>query len=109
MKSLHSIEEVDEFVAGKGLSVLYVSRQGCSVCHGLYPQVEELLEDYPEIEARHVDTDQLPEVAGQYSVMTVPAVLVYSEGKEWFRKARFVPIGELNAQLAKLNHFINEE
>ncbi|MCA1022278.1 thioredoxin [Halobacillus litoralis] len=108
MDYIHSIEDLDAFVNEEMLSIVYVSRPGCSVCHGLLPQVEDLLADYPKIKARHVNADEVPQVAGHYSVMTVPAVLVYSEGKELFRKARFVPIGELNQQLAKLNHFINE-
>ncbi|WP_226584823.1 thioredoxin family protein [Halobacillus litoralis] len=108
METIHSIENLNAFVNEEMLSIVYVSRPGCSVCHGLLPQVENLLDDYPKIKARQVNADEVPEVAGQFSVMTVPAVLLYSEGKELFRKARFVPIGELNQQLAKLNHFINE-
>ncbi|QAS51989.1 thioredoxin [Halobacillus litoralis] len=108
MESIHSIEELNTFVDDQGLSIVFVSRPGCSVCHGLLPQVENLLELYPQIEARQVNADEIPQIAGRFSVMTVPAVLIYSKGKELFRKARFVPIGELNQQLAKLNHFINE-
>ncbi|MBN9656273.1 thioredoxin family protein [Halobacillus sp. GSS1] len=108
MESVNTIEELQAFVHEHPLSIVYVSRPGCSVCHGLLPQVESLLKEYPDIESRHVNADEVPQVAGEFSVMTVPAVLIYSEGKELFRKARFVPIGELNQQLAKLNHFINE-
>ncbi|MCA0971976.1 thioredoxin family protein [Halobacillus litoralis] len=108
MQSLHSIEEMDPFIQQEAITLLYISQPNCSVCHALLPQVEELLEDYPSIQARHMDASEVPEVAGSLSVMTVPAVLVFVEGKEMFRKARFVPMGELNQQLAKLNHFMNE-
>ncbi|ARI78433.1 thioredoxin family protein [Halobacillus mangrovi] len=108
MKSVHSIEEAQSFVDDEILSILYISQPNCSVCHALLPQIKELLEDYPNISSRHIDAHEVPEVAGEYSVMTVPAVLLFSEGKELYRKARFVPIGELNHQLAKYNHFINE-
>lgn len=109
MESIQSIEDLNTFVHEHPLSVVYVSRPGCSVCHGLLPQVEDLLKDYPKIQAKHINADEIPQVAGEFSVMTVPAVLIFSEGKELFRKARFVPLGELNQQLAKLNHFINED
>lgn len=109
MESVQSIEYLNTFVKETPLSIVYVTRPGCSVCHGLQPQVENLLADYPYVKARQVNADEVPQVAGEFSVMTVPAVLIYSKGKELFRKARFVPIGELNQQLAKLNHFINEE
>ncbi|SFK20504.1 Thioredoxin [Halobacillus dabanensis] len=109
MESVQTIEDLNKFVQETPLSIVYVTRPGCSVCHGLQPQVEDLLVGYPAVKARQVNADEVPQVAGEFSVMTVPAVLIYSEGKELFRKARFVPIGELNQQLAKLNHFINED
>ncbi len=108
MNALHSIEEIDTFVENETLSLVYISQPNCSVCHAILPQVEELLEEYPDISSRHIDAQEVPEVAGRFSVMTVPAILVFAEGKEMFRKARFVPMGELNQQLAKLNHFLNE-
>ncbi|RWZ58112.1 thioredoxin [Halobacillus fulvus] len=108
MQKLDSIEGIQSFTNEETLSLVYISQPNCSVCHALLPQVEELLEDYPKISSAHVDAHKVPEVAGEYSVMTVPAILVFSEGKEMLRKARFVPMGELNQQLAKLNHFIHE-
>lgn len=108
MQSLYSIEEMDSFIEEERITLLYISQPNCSVCHALLPQVEELLEEYPSVQARQMDATEVPEVAGRLSVMTVPAVLVFVEGKEMFRKARFVPLGELNQQLAKLNHFLND-
>ncbi|KHE71885.1 thioredoxin family protein, partial [Halobacillus sp. BBL2006] len=105
MDLIHSIEEANSFINNEPLAILYISQPNCSVCHSLLPQIEELLRDYPKISSKHIDAQEVPQVAGEYSVMTVPAVLVFSEGKELFRKARFVPIGELNQQLAKFNHF----
>lgn len=52
MDYIHSIEDLDAFVNEEMLSIVYVSRPGCSVCHGLLPQVEDLLADYPKIKAR---------------------------------------------------------
>lgn len=108
LNQVHSIEEAKNLIDHEALSLLYISQPNCSVCHSLLPQVEDLLTDYPRISSLHLDASEVPEVASEFSVMTVPAVLVFSEGKEMFRKARFVPIGELNMQLAKFNHFINE-
>ncbi|WP_328515424.1 thioredoxin family protein [Halobacillus yeomjeoni] len=109
LKKLETMEQAQEVIQSQPLSLLYISQPNCSVCHSLLPQVEELLEDYPKISSIHLDAKEVPEVAGEFSVMTVPAILIFAEGKEMFRKARFVPVGELNMQLAKFNHFINED
>ncbi|MBD8005339.1 thioredoxin family protein [Bacillus sp. Sa1BUA2] len=106
MNSVHSLEEIQTTINENKLTLLYISRPDCSVCHGLLPQVEELLEEFPSVASIHADADRIPEIAGEYSIFTVPVVLVFVEGKELIRKARFVPIGELREQLERFAEFI---
>ncbi len=93
---------LNERVAEAEQLLVYVSHPGCSVCHSLKPQVEEMLVDFPDIEAVAVDSDEVPDIAGAYSIFTVPVVLFFIDGKEMLRRARFVPIGELTHQLERL-------
>ncbi|WP_052111089.1 thioredoxin family protein [Pontibacillus yanchengensis] len=102
MKRAQSIEEVRSFVQQEDISILYISRPNCSVCHSLLPQIEELLEDYQKVTTLYVDADEIPEIAGEYEIFTVPVLIVSVEGREMFRKARIIPIEELNQQLGKL-------
>ncbi|KGX92965.1 thioredoxin [Pontibacillus halophilus JSM 076056 = DSM 19796] len=103
MNHVQTIEAINEMKEQNDLSLLYISRTQCSVCHALLPQVEELLEEkYPSVAAVHVNADELPEIAGEYSIFTVPVMIVFAEGKEMFRKARFVPMEEFDQQLGKL-------
>ncbi|MFC7061941.1 thioredoxin family protein [Halobacillus seohaensis] len=106
MRKAHSLEAVQEHVQKEMLSLVYISQPGCSVCHSLLPQVEELLEEYPRVYPLHVDSEDVKEIAGEYTVFTVPVVMLFSEGKELLRMARFIPIGDLNQELAKYNHLI---
>lgn len=88
--SLTNIEEVESFVEKHELSFIYISRDDCSVCHGLLPQVKQLLQKYPEIKNGIIDADEVMEVAGKFSVFTVPVLLLFVEGKEYLREARIV-------------------
>ncbi|GIN93410.1 thioredoxin-like protein YdfQ [Siminovitchia terrae] len=106
VNSVHSLEEIQTTINESKLTLLYISRPDCSVCHGLLPQVKELLYEFPSVVSIHVDADEIPEIAGEYSIFTVPVVLVFVEGKEMIRKARFVPIGELRKQLEKVAEFM---
>lgn len=45
---------------------------------------------------------QEPELAGIFEVLTVPAVLVYHEGKEIARQARFIDFNSLEKLLKQL-------
>ncbi|MCD5325431.1 MULTISPECIES: thioredoxin family protein [Pontibacillus] len=108
MKHVHTMDEIHSTIGQSGLNLLYISRPGCSVCHALLPQIDEVLERYPAVEAVHADADEIPEIAGEFSIFTVPVVMVYADGKEQFRKARFVPVDEFEDQLGKLYRLIHE-
>ena len=102
MQAVTTLTSLQERIASTEQLLVYVSHPGCSVCHSLKPQVEEMLTDFPDIEVIAVDSDEVPDIAGAYSIFTVPVVLFFLEGKEMLRRARFVPIGELAHQLERL-------
>src|SRR5699024_1101860 len=101
-KQLSSIEEIDAFIQEHQLSFLYISRENCSVCHGLLPQVQELMEKYPEIQLAHIDADEVEEVAGRFSIFTVPVLLLFVEGKEYVREARIVHLQLFDEKVNKI-------
>jgi len=105
----HSIDEIEQFIASNQLSFLYISQQNCSVCHGLEPQIKQLLENYPNIVARKVDASEVPEVAGKFSVFTAPVLLLFVYGKEYIREARFVQTAKLDEKLARIYENVIDE
>ncbi|WP_064094369.1 thioredoxin family protein [Rossellomorea aquimaris] len=102
MKAIHTLHSISNLIQQEKLVLLYISRPNCSVCHALLPQVEQVLKEYPSMVSIHADADEIPEIAGEFSIFTVPVVIVFVEGKEMFRKARFVPIEELKGQIQRL-------
>ncbi|MBM6614304.1 thioredoxin family protein [Desemzia sp. RIT804] len=93
-----TIEEVRQFIQENELAFVYISREDCSVCHAVRPQVQAILENYPRIQSIQVDADQIPEVAGDFTVFSVPALLLFVDGKEMIREARFVNMENLDRQ-----------
>ena len=105
MESFHqaqSIDEVRQFIQKNELAFVYISREDCSVCHAVRPQVQSMLEDYPRIQSIQADADRIPEVAGDFTVFSVPALLLFVEGKEVIREARFVKMDDLNRQFKRV-------
>jgi len=60
------------------------------VCHGLQPQIENMLADYPKIQSRTVDASEVTEIAGKFNIFTAPVLLLFVHGKEYIREARIV-------------------
>jgi thioredoxin-like negative regulator of GroEL len=97
-----SIDQVLRLIDENALAFVYISRKNCGVCHAVQPQVQEMLEEFPTIKPIQVSADDVPEVAGQFTVFTVPALLLFAEGKEVIREARFVVMDELHRKFQQI-------
>ncbi len=83
-----AFDQALEIINKEPLVLLYLSMPECSVCHGVKPQIEDRLAK--KIPMLHLDGGEYPEIAGEFLVMTAPAVLVFYQGKEVHRQARFI-------------------
>ena len=99
---LRTIETIMNFIQSHQLSFLYISQPNCSVCHGLLPQVQQLMMKYPEIKLGHINADEVMEVAGHFSVFTVPVLLLFVDGKEYVREARIVHMDLFDEKVNKV-------
>lgn len=82
--------------------VLYFTSPECSVCKVLKPRIRELIERrFPRIRLEFIDISKDPELAGQFQIFTVPVLLVFFEGREFFRKVRNIHVGELERELER--------
>lgn len=101
-ESLHSMDATKQFIEENQLAFIYVTRDECSVCHGLLPQVEQVFKKYPKIQTRRINADEVPEFSGQYTVFSVPALLLFVDGKEYIREARIVPMSQFEDKVKRL-------
>ncbi|WP_227394830.1 thioredoxin family protein [Jeotgalibacillus aurantiacus] len=99
-EEIHSVEELEQWKQG-AQTLVYVSRENCSVCHALLPKVQELMEDYSSVRFGHLSADDVEEAAGQLTIFSIPAILAFSEGRELYREARFIRIDDLDHFLSK--------
>lgn len=53
----------------------------CGPCRMVGPVVDKIAEEHPEFKVGKIDVDSQPELAGQFSVMSIPTLLVFKEGK----------------------------
>lgn len=101
-EKLISLEMVDTFIQNSELSFIYISKNNCSVCHGLLPQVQALMEKYPNIRLGHVNVDTVEEIVGRFNIFTVPVLLLFVNGKEYIREARIVHMDLFEQKIDKI-------
>ncbi|MER2227076.1 MAG: thioredoxin family protein [Carnobacterium sp.] len=97
-----SMDQVIQFINENPLAFVYISREDCGICHAVQPQVQSMLKEFPSIRPIQVNADTIPEVASQFTVFTVPSLLLFSERKEVIREARFVVMDELHKKFQQV-------
>ena len=65
-----------------------------------------MLKEFPEIPSYYVNLDEVPEAAGQLSIFTIPAGLVYAGGKEVVREARYMSIDDIAEKIRRPYNFL---
>ncbi|MBB6480550.1 thioredoxin family protein [Spirochaeta isovalerica] len=109
MNSFHefdNLEDVKEFIKSGRMRLVYLSRPACGVCSAIKIKVLEIIGKYPELEGTYVNMDIIPESAGEFSIFTIPGIILYIDGKESIREARYVSIEQLEAQIDRFYHMI---
>ena len=63
----------------------------CGPCRMLGPVIEQLDNQYPDVVVGKVNVDDEQELAMRYSVMSIPTVIFFKDGKEIDRKVGVMP------------------
>ncbi|MBX4263484.1 thioredoxin family protein [Clostridium estertheticum] len=106
MNNLSSIDDIKNFIKENKFVMLYFSSDGCSVCDDVLPMIEELLKKHPKVMSGHVEIQNMPSVAGVFGIFTIPAVIMFLEGKEIVRQARYINFLELKEKIQRFSEFV---
>jgi thioredoxin-like negative regulator of GroEL len=102
-REVNSLENLNEAVNDQPAALVYFSHHNCNVCKVLKPKVREMIaNNFPKIALYYINTIKQPESAGQYSVFTVPTILVFFEGREFIRESRYVNLDKFYDRIHKL-------
>ena len=53
----------------------------CGPCRMVSPIVDEIADERPDIKVCKVNVDEQPELAGEFQIMSIPALVVMENGK----------------------------
>lgn len=98
-KTLTTVADFYEFIESHRLVVIHVMRDNCSVCHAVLPQIAELVDEYTQVPLGVINQSDVEAIAGELSIFTVPVDLIFMDGKEMHRQARFIDMQQFEHQL----------
>ncbi|MEE9205092.1 MAG: thioredoxin [Nitrospirales bacterium] len=71
-----------EVVKAPGVTMVDFWAVWCSPCQMVAPIVEELASEYAgKLRVVKLNTDENPEIAGRYQIMSIPTILFFKEGQ----------------------------
>jgi thiol-disulfide isomerase/thioredoxin len=98
---LDSNEEIENLIKENQMVLVYFGSESCNVCNAMRPKVEEILKNYPKIKSAEVDTEKSLKLSSDYSVFTIPVILIFIEGKEILREARYISMKDINDKITR--------
>jgi thioredoxin-like negative regulator of GroEL len=105
----NSNELIKELISNNHIVLLYFGSNTCNVCTAIKPKIEELLKHYPEIKSAYIDAEKSLEISSAYSIFTIPAVLLYIEGKETIREARHIGMQDINNKIERYYNMLFDQ
>lgn len=86
LKHFASKQAFDAALADSPVVVVDFWATWCGPCRMIAPAIEKLAEEYAQrIVVGKVDVDQVSELAEEYGIMSIPAVIFFKDGVEYTR------------------------
>jgi thiol-disulfide isomerase/thioredoxin len=102
-KTVESLGQLNSLLEDEGINLVYFSHHNCNVCKVLKPRISELItNNFQRISLYYVNTFEQPEIAGQFSVFTVPTILLFVDNKEYIRESRHISLDAFQERIEKL-------
>lgn len=109
MDFINSKKELRKVIDDNNMAVVYFGSNLCGVCGALKPKIKELLINYPKIIAVQVDVEKSQEIAAAYNIFTIPGILLFIDGKEAVREARFISVKTSDDKISRYYNLYYEE
>ena len=101
MNNTYTKESIENLIKENEIMLIYFGNKTCSVCTVLKPKVKEMLDKYPKIKNIEIDVDKNLEISSQFNIFTIPGVLVFVDGKETIREARYLSMDDLENKIKR--------
>ncbi|WP_300262461.1 thioredoxin family protein [Clostridium sp.] len=95
MKIVNDEKEFKKFCNEKGIRLAYLSTNTCCACGVLKPKVDNLIKKYDNAKIIEVEADKSVDIVAQLSIFMFPAIILYIDGKEVLREAKYISVVEL--------------
>jgi len=85
--------QLKQLIVNNKAVLVYFSGQNCSVCEVLKPKIQNSFkEEFPKIKQIYIDASASKEITSNYGIFSVPTLLIFFEGKEFYRMGKNISV-----------------
>ncbi len=96
LKVINSKEEFVDATSGGTVLVDFFATW-CGPCKMLAPVLEQFAKDTPEVEVIKVDVDNVPDVAKEFGIVSIPTLILFKDGTMTNKQVGFMNINQIKA------------
>ena len=103
MRELTKTENLQDIIEQEKLLIVQFGSQLCGPCFALKHKIDLWNESHPQVKSIYVQAEDFREVAAGFGVFTVPAILVFAEGRVTIRESGYFGLEDI---LSKIERYI---
>lgn len=82
MIKAESFEQIAQYIEADTKTVFLFTADWCGDCQYIYPVLDELVAEFPDLNFLQVDRDQFMDLAQKWDVFGIPSLVVTQNGQE---------------------------
>jgi len=103
IKELNILKDVEEEISSHMGVMLYFYNDHCAPCISLRPKVIKMMDEkFPKLELVFINSEKSPEIPAHYGVFSNPTIILFMDGRQYFRNSKYISEHQLSEQTERL-------
>ena len=108
MIKIDNLDEMNDNINNSKSILIYFSGENCSVCKVLKPKIEtEVSKNFPKMKLFEIKTDISKELSSQFSVFSIPTIVVLFDKKEFKRYGRNISLSLFIEEIRRIYNLMD--
>ncbi|OUR73696.1 hypothetical protein A9Q76_02150 [Arcobacter sp. 31_11_sub10_T18] len=107
---INSLDELKQQILDNKAVLVYFSAPNCSVCEVLKPKIQTTFNStFPNLKQIFMQENTSKEITSNYGIFSFPTILVFFEGKEFFRVGRNLSMTQFQKDIQRIYSLLFKE